>query len=70
MLAGITCESSGQGQGCSSNMASSLLEESELGWSRHSHELTACSAREAQADLPALQGASGEVLFSTHPYHA
>lgn len=46
-------------------MASSLLEERDLGWNRHGHELTACSAREAQADLPALQGASGEVLFST-----
>lgn len=46
-------------------MASSLLEERELGLNRCGHELTARSAREAQADLPALQGASGEVLFST-----
>lgn len=60
MLAGITCESSGQGQGCSRNMASSLLEESELGWGRHGHELTARSARCLGRGF----------VFYTHPYHA
>lgn len=62
MLAGITCESSGQRQGCRSKAHASIP------WPRwpplclKSVSLGATDA--AMSSQPALQGASGEVLFS------